>query len=250
MTTPAPAPIRPNRYKAEPSALTALRTPRILTREVLADLDTPLSTYLKLADAPWTFLLESVQGGERWGRYSIIGLPCAERIRVRGRSLVHERDEVFVPVVDRDLGSRQFRLGFFHRGGCLEDIRLPQADIFLDSFGVQPYQLISWLDDRAAFDHPGDGIGTAHLALDFRVVRAFQRPLLGNTHQQVPTLNGVRQPLLRAFRGDRTRDQYRCRRQHTGDHDQKQPALPPSSRRGILPLASSARAIFIWQHVC
>ena len=36
MTTPAPAPIRPNRYKAEPSVLTALRTPRILTREVLA----------------------------------------------------------------------------------------------------------------------------------------------------------------------------------------------------------------------
>jgi len=46
-----------------------------VTRDVLADLDTPLSTYLKLADMPWTFLLESVQGGEKWGRYSIIGLP-------------------------------------------------------------------------------------------------------------------------------------------------------------------------------
>ncbi len=66
------------------------RTP--LVREALADLDTPLSTYLKLADAPYSFLLESVQGGERWGRYSIIGLPCHERIRVRGNTLTHERE--------------------------------------------------------------------------------------------------------------------------------------------------------------
>lgn len=60
-----------------------------VTREVLADLDTPLSTYMKLANAPWTFLLESVQGGEKWGRYSIIGLPCRERIEVRDHSISH-----------------------------------------------------------------------------------------------------------------------------------------------------------------
>ncbi|WP_148254985.1 anthranilate synthase component I [Aidingimonas lacisalsi] len=62
-------------------------------RDVLADLDTPLSTYLKLADAPWTFLLESVQGGEKWGRYSIIGLPCRERIEVRGFEVRHIVDD-------------------------------------------------------------------------------------------------------------------------------------------------------------
>ena len=60
-----------------------------VTREVLADLDTPLSTYLKLANAPWSFLLESVQGGEKWGRYSIIGLPSRERIEVRGFTVSH-----------------------------------------------------------------------------------------------------------------------------------------------------------------
>ena len=77
--------------------------PRVpLVVEALADLDTPLSTYLKLADAPYSFLLESVQGGERWGRYSIIGLPCAERIRVRGRTLVHERDDEILETVDTD----------------------------------------------------------------------------------------------------------------------------------------------------
>ena len=61
-----------------------------LVREVLADLDTPLSAYLKLAHNPYTYLFESVQGGERWGRYSIIGLSCAERIKVFGNKIVHE----------------------------------------------------------------------------------------------------------------------------------------------------------------
>jgi anthranilate synthase component I len=56
-------------------------------REILADLDTPLSTYLKLADAPYSYLLESVQGGEKWGRYSMIGLPCRKMIRVRGHRI-------------------------------------------------------------------------------------------------------------------------------------------------------------------
>lgn len=55
-----------------------------VVREVLADLDTPLSTYLKLADAPYSYLLESVQGGEKWGRYSILGLPARTVLRVYG----------------------------------------------------------------------------------------------------------------------------------------------------------------------
>ncbi|MDH5395150.1 MAG: anthranilate synthase component I [Gammaproteobacteria bacterium] len=55
-----------------------------LMREVLADLDTPLSTYLKLANGPYSYLFESVQGGEKWGRYSIIGMPCRKVIRVSG----------------------------------------------------------------------------------------------------------------------------------------------------------------------
>lgn len=55
-----------------------------LMREVLADLDTPLSTYMKLCHAPCSYLFESVQGGEKWGRYSIIGLPAKTVISVRG----------------------------------------------------------------------------------------------------------------------------------------------------------------------
>jgi len=78
-----------------------LHAPRVpLVIEALADLDTPLSTYLKLADAPYSFLLESVQGGERWGRYSIIGLPCEERIRVRGHTLIHERGDQILEQIE------------------------------------------------------------------------------------------------------------------------------------------------------
>ena len=63
-----------------------------LTMELPADLDTPLALYLKLANAPYTYLLESVQGGERFGRYSIIGLPARTLIRVNGHALTIERD--------------------------------------------------------------------------------------------------------------------------------------------------------------
>jgi anthranilate synthase component 1 len=56
-----------------------------LVTQTFADLDTPLSVYLKLANQPFSYLLESVQGGERFGRYSFIGLPCESRIEIRGQ---------------------------------------------------------------------------------------------------------------------------------------------------------------------
>jgi anthranilate synthase component 1 len=58
------------------------RIPLVL--ETLADLDTPLSVYLKLANRPYTYLLESVVGGERFGRYSFIGLSAESRFEVHG----------------------------------------------------------------------------------------------------------------------------------------------------------------------
>jgi anthranilate synthase component 1 len=58
------------------------RIPLVL--ETFADLDTPLSVYLKLANRPYTYLLESVVGGERFGRYSFIGLAAETRLEVRG----------------------------------------------------------------------------------------------------------------------------------------------------------------------
>ena len=55
-----------------------------LVREVLADLDTPLATFLKLDDGETGFLFESLEGGEQWGRYSIIG--CGARACFRAKN--------------------------------------------------------------------------------------------------------------------------------------------------------------------
>ncbi|MBC3465628.1 anthranilate synthase component I [Pseudomonas sp. RW10S2] len=67
-----------------------------LACETLADFDTPLSIYLKLADQANSYLLESVQGGEKWGRYSMIGLPSRTVMRVHGYrvSILHDGVEV------------------------------------------------------------------------------------------------------------------------------------------------------------
>ncbi|MEJ2142705.1 MAG: anthranilate synthase component I [Gammaproteobacteria bacterium] len=73
-----------------------------LMREVLADLDTPLSTYLKLADGPYSYLFESVHGGEKWGRYSIIGLPCSKVVRINGRHVSVQQNGNEIQSLDVD----------------------------------------------------------------------------------------------------------------------------------------------------
>jgi len=81
-----------------------------VVREVLSDLDTPLSVYLKLADGPHTYLFESVEGGERFGRYSIIGLPARRTYSFRGHTLevcelgeVVERRDVADPLAEVEI---------------------------------------------------------------------------------------------------------------------------------------------------
>ncbi len=63
-----------------------------VTLESFADLDTPLSIYLKLANQANSFLLESVVGGERFGRYSFIGLAASTLLRVRAFTTEVVRD--------------------------------------------------------------------------------------------------------------------------------------------------------------
>ena len=59
-----------------------------ITREIIADLDTPLSCYIKLARGPYSYLLESAaQGGEKWSRYSIVGLPATKIIKISGQKI-------------------------------------------------------------------------------------------------------------------------------------------------------------------
>ncbi len=63
-----------------------------LMRAVLADLDTPLSAYIKLAAGRYSYLFESVQGGEKWGRYSILGLPARTVLRAFGSEVSIEQE--------------------------------------------------------------------------------------------------------------------------------------------------------------
>jgi anthranilate synthase component 1 len=74
------------------------RIPLVL--ETFADLDTPLSLYLKLANQPFSYLLESVQGGERFGRYSIIGLPAKTRIVAHDNQVQVLENNVVVETVE------------------------------------------------------------------------------------------------------------------------------------------------------
>jgi anthranilate synthase component 1 len=85
-------------------------------RSITADLDTPLSVWLKLADGPNAFLLESVEGGENWGRYSIIGLPCRRAWRATGQRfealehgrVVDAREDVDpLDAIDRVIAARK-----------------------------------------------------------------------------------------------------------------------------------------------
>jgi anthranilate synthase component 1 len=99
--------------EAEFRALAAQGYNRIpLVLESFADLDTPLSLYLKLANQRYSFLLESVVGGERFGRYSFIGLPARVRIRSRGRAIeVEDRGGI----VERHHGDPLAFVGEFLR---------------------------------------------------------------------------------------------------------------------------------------
>ncbi len=86
-----------------------------LMREVLADFDTPLSTYCRLARKPHTYLFESVQGGEKWGRYSMIGLQSAARMEVHGKefTVVQNNQVIERKTVENPLAEiREFRHRF------------------------------------------------------------------------------------------------------------------------------------------
>ncbi len=134
-----------------------------VVHEILADLETPLSTYLKLADAPYSYLLESAaQGGEKWGRYSIIGLPSRTLLRVCGRTLTVEEDGAVIHAVDTDdplaaieAFSRRYRVP-----------ALPGLPRFFGGLvGYFGYDTIRYVEKRLAHSAPPDDLGTPDILL-------------------------------------------------------------------------------------
>jgi anthranilate synthase component 1 len=93
--------VRPDRDEFR--ALAERGAPIPLVREVLADLDTPLSAFLKIDDGETAFLFESMEGGELWSRYSFIGVGSRARFIARGgRVEIRRRDETRVVQVPPD----------------------------------------------------------------------------------------------------------------------------------------------------
>jgi len=145
------------------AALSAAGYNRIpVSREVLADLETPISAYRKLAEGPYSFFFESVQGGEKWGRYSIIGLPCKTLLRVFDyraeivqSGVVIEQAEVDDPLAFAEAFQQRFtaapadNLPVFHGG-------------LVGYFG---YDTVRYVEPRLRAGMPPDQLGTPDILL-------------------------------------------------------------------------------------
>ena len=71
--------------------------------EILADMETPLSVFKKLGNKPFSYLFESVEGGEKWARYSLIGLPSSTVIKVYKNEIqIYEDGQVVEEVTSQD----------------------------------------------------------------------------------------------------------------------------------------------------
>ena len=116
-----------------------------LSREVVVDTDTPLALYLKLANTPFTYFLESVQGGEKWGRYSFIGLAAETIIKVNEYEIFVEKNghlqEKFV-VQDPLAWIEDFQ----------EQFKVPQLDSLPDFngglVGYFGYEIIRYIEPK------------------------------------------------------------------------------------------------------
>ncbi len=136
------------------------RVPVVL--ETFADLDTPLSIYLKLANQPYTYLLESVVGGERHGRYTFVGLAASTRIEVRDHDCVEIRDgletlreQVADPLVFVDNYLKRFKVA--------TDARLPRfCGGLVGYFG---YDTVRYIEKRLARVDKRDELGTPDILL-------------------------------------------------------------------------------------
>ncbi|MEM6575070.1 MAG: anthranilate synthase component I [Pseudomonadota bacterium] len=131
-------------------------------RQVLSDLDTPLSVYRKLADGPYAYLFESVQGGEQWSRYSMIGLPAKTVYHVRGNELTREE---YGEVVER----REVADPLAAVAELQEQFRVPELE-GLPAFcgglvGYFAYECVRFIEPRLASRALDDELGTPEITL-------------------------------------------------------------------------------------
>ncbi len=131
-------------------------------REVLADLDTPLSSYLKLARGAYSYLFESVQGGEKWGRYSMIGLPARTVLKAHGDNIRVERDGELVEEAET-ADALAFVEAFKQRYRAPELPGLPRFTGGL--VGYFAYDCVRYVEPHLKASQPADVIGTPDILL-------------------------------------------------------------------------------------
>ena len=133
-----------------------------VARELLADLDTPLSCYLKVASGAYSYLFESVQGGEKWGRYSIIGLPAKTILKANGSQITVEREGEVIESLESD-DPLAFVEAFKERYRAAEQSGLPRFDGGL--VGYFGYDCVRYVEPKLKASQPEDAIGTPDILL-------------------------------------------------------------------------------------
>lgn len=133
-----------------------------VTLETFADLDTPLSIYLKLANGPYTYLLESVQGGERFGRYSIIGLTSPTRIVVNAHQVLVLTGNRIAERED-DTNPLDFIGKYMKRFRAAPSAGLPRfCGGLVGCFG---YDTVRYVETRLTRTQKADNLGTPDIVL-------------------------------------------------------------------------------------
>ncbi len=136
------------------------RVPVVL--ETFADFDTPLSIFLKLANQPYSYLLESVVGGERFGRYSFIGLAAGTRIEVRDHTCIEVSEGVETLHEEAD-DPLAFVDNYLKRFKVATDPRLPRfCGGLVGYFG---YDTVRYIEKRLARSDKRDELGTPDILL-------------------------------------------------------------------------------------
>ena len=127
-----------------------------VVRTILADLLTPVALYDRLAGAPYTYLLESVEGGERWARYSMIGLPAREVATIRDHHLTIRRDGAVIE--ERELADPLAWLADYH--ATIRPAPLPVDLPFSGGLvGYLAYDSIGYIEARLAKRPQNDPLG-------------------------------------------------------------------------------------------
>ena len=127
-----------------------------VVRTILADLLTPVALYNRLAGAPYTYLLESVEGGERWARYSMIGLPAREVATIRDHHLTIRRDGAVIE--ERELADPLAWLADYH--ATIRPAPLPVDLSFSGGLvGYLAYDSIGYIEKRLAKRPQNDPLG-------------------------------------------------------------------------------------------